>query len=264
MCHFLLAFKVSDNKLLSFENGYSEFPFSIQRKEIMSPSVYYRVSTLDSKIGIVHISSFDLPTPLQFTDAIETLKSYGCEKFVLDVRYNSGGYLVSVAAILSYFLNEGDVYIRTEDKNKNITSRTIAPVSHLSDSYAGCNVKKEDIGKYKNLNTVILCNESTASAAELFTATFRDYNLGKIVGTTTFGKGKMQNTYLLDIYGLDGAVKFTTHMYYSAKSPGYDGIGIKPDEGCEVELSKEAQQYNIYDLPDDVDNQLIEAIKHFK
>ena len=74
----------------------------------------------------------------------------------------------------------------------------------------------------------------------------------------------MQNTYLLDIYGLDGAVKFTTHMYYSAKSPGYDGIGIKPDEGCEVELSKEAQQYNIYDLPDDVDNQLIEAIKHFK
>jgi C-terminal processing protease CtpA/Prc len=81
------------------------------------------------------------------------------------------------------------------------------------------------------------------------------------VGATTFGKGKMQNTFALSSFGLDGAVKFTTHMYYSKSKVGYDGIGIKPD--VEVALSEEAKQYNAYELPDEKDDQLREAIKHF-
>ena len=244
--------------------SYTEVFFQATRREVIAESVNYRVSTLDPKIGIINILNFDFTTPTQFTDAVEALKASGCEKFVLDVRNNPGGALVSVGAVLSYFLNEGDVYIRTEDKNGKIESRKVGVVSGYTDDYASCNVSKEDIGKYKDLNMVVICNEYTASAGELFTATFRDYELGKIVGNTTYGKGKMQTTYALATFGLEGAIKFTTHMYYSAKSDNYDGIGIKPDEGCAVELSEEAKTYNIYDLPDDKDNQLMEAIKHFK
>ena len=243
---------------------YEEKYFSITRREVTTESVYSRVYSADPKIGIVRILEFELNTPAQFERAIEDLKKQGCEKFVIDVRYNPGGYLVSIAAVLSYFLEEGDVYIRTEDKAGNITEKKVGVVERYDGDFEPCNVSKEDIGKYKDLNMVVLCNEYTASAAELFTATFRDYNLGKIVGVTTFGKGKMQTTYPLASFGFEGAVKFTTHMYYSAKSKGYDGIGIKPDEGCEIQLSNEAMQYNIYDLPDDKDNQLQKAIEQFK
>ena len=248
------------------KNGeqYEEKEFSIERKEVITSSVYSRVSTLDSRVGIVKITEFSANTPVQFEEAIEELKNSGCNKFVMDLRYNPGGALDSVRAILSYFLSEGDVYIRTQDKSGIMVPDIIAPVraDELHKDYANCEVKAEDIGKYKNLNMTVLCNEYTASAAELFTATFKDYGLGEIIGTTTYGKGKMQTTYSLAPFGLKGAVKFTTSMYYSAKSPGYDGIGIEPDH--KVELSSEAREYNIYDLPDALDDQLLEAIKYFK
>ncbi len=243
---------------------YDEIPFEVEREEVIATSVMPRVYSPNTTVGIVKITSFDLTTPLQFKEAIELLKSKGCDKFVLDVRNNPGGYLPSIAAVLSYFLDKDDVYIRTEDKNGNIKEEKVNVINGYTGDYISCNVKNEEIGMYKNLNMVVLCDENTASAAELFTATFRDYGLAKIVGTTTFGKGKMQTTYDLSFYGLKGAVKLTTHMYYSAKSEGYDGIGIKPDEGCDIPISEEAKKYNIYDRPDEKDNQLTEAVKHFK
>ncbi len=246
------------------KNAYDEKEYKLERREIETVSIYFRKYALDATVGIVKINKFDLSTPKEFKEAIEKLKNDGCEKFVLDVRYNPGGYLPSIAAILSYFLDEGDVYIRIEDKNGEVEEKRVEPVVNYKGNYESCNVSKEEIGQYKNLNMVVLCNQSTASAAELFTATFRDYNLGAIVGANTYGKGKMQTTYSLSYFGLEGAVKFTTHMYYSAKSDSYDGIGIKPDEGCEIELSEEAKKYNTYELPDGLDNQLAEAVKHFK
>lgn len=244
------------------KNGeeYKEIEVKATRREVTTESVYHRVSS-DPKVGIIQIVTFELNTPTQFEESVEALKEKGCEKFIIDVRYNPGGYLISVAAVLSFFLEEGDVYIRTEDKKGNITSQKVSVVSGYTGDYVHCNVSKSDIGKYKDLDMVVLCNEYTASAGELFTATFRDYGLGKIIGTNTFGKGKMQTTYSLAMFGLDGAVKFTTHMYYSAKSEGYDGVGIVPD--VKVDLNKDAAELNIYEYAerDPKDNQLQEAIK---
>jgi carboxyl-terminal processing protease len=196
------------------------------------------------------------------------LKSQGCEKFVFDVRYNLGGNVSSVGAVLSYFLNEGDVYIRVKDKSGNIQSDVVREVTSFEGDYAGCNVSKADIGKYKGLDVVVLCNEYTASAGELFVATFKDYGLGKIVGNTTYGKGKIQTVYYLEQYalyqygisGVGGAIKLTTGEYYSAKSDSYDGIGIEPNE--KVMLSDEAENLNIYDYQklDPIDDQLLKAI----
>lgn len=249
--------------------------FNIVRKSIVSQSAYERIPEMDEnadkKIGVVRITTFDYTTPAQFSKAVDALKEKGVEKFIFDVRYNLGGLQSSVGAILSYFLNEGDVYLRTRDKAGNIESDTIKVVSDFSGEYAGCNVTKEDIGKYKGLEVVVLCNEYTASAAELFVATFKDYGLGKVVGTTTYGKGTLQHTYYLQNYAfftygiqaaqnVSGAVKITTHEYFSAKSDSYNGIGIEPDE--KVDISEEAMAYNINDYAkfDKVDDQLKKAI----
>ena len=152
-----------------------------------------------------------------------------CKSFVFDLRNNPGGTLQSIEAILSYFLDEGDVLIRIKDKAGNEEISKVKPIKY-SGSYEGCSVSESDIGKYKGLNAIVLCNGGTASAAELFTATFRDYDLGEIVGEKTYGKGSMQTINPLIQYGYSGALKLTTAMYYSGKdTKGYDGVGITPD-----------------------------------
>ncbi len=243
------------------EGGYEQKEFSIMRSAFTSASVYYHVCTLDASVGIVRIDQFNLTTPTQFCAAVDELKEAGCTKFVLDVRYNPGGDLRSIEAVLSYFLKEGDTIISTKDKQGNGDTSVAKEVSYTGD-YAGCSVRKEDIGKYRDLNVVVLCNESTASAAELFTATFRDYKMADIVGMKTYGKGSMQTFLPLAYYGYPGYLKLTTRMYFPASGEGYDGIGIEPDET--VELSAEAAKVNIYDLADKDDDQLRAALEHFK
>ena len=111
---------------------------------------------------------------------------------------------------------------------------------------------------------VVLCNGNTASAAELFTASIRDFrNDGlleaKIVGKTTYGKGKMQNIYVIS----DGsATVFTTGLFNPPCGVNFDGVGITPH--VEVELSEEAKTYNINLLPHDKDNQLGAAVAEAK
>ncbi len=231
---------------------------SVERAEFTSDSVYGTKSTLDEKVGIVRIIQFDLTTPKQFQKVIEEdLKD--CDRFIFDLRNNPGGTLQSIEAILSYFLSEGDVLIRVKDKAGNEEISTVQPVTY-SGSYEGCSVSAADIGKYKGLRAVVLCNGATASAAELFTATFRDYGLGSIVGETTYGKGSMQTIIPLFQYGYTGALKLTTAMYYSGKdTQGYDGIGITPD--YPVALQGDG---SIYVREESKDNQLQFAIELLK
>ncbi|MBP3370374.1 MAG: hypothetical protein J6L85_06440 [Clostridia bacterium] len=246
------------------DDGYVEVEFdSVIRGPVETSSVMSRVLESDSSIGILIIMGFDYTTPSQFEKKLEELKNSGCNKFIIDLRYNPGGLLVSIKAVLSFFLQENDVFIQTRDSAGNVEKMIIEPVSYGKGDAAKCNVEAEDIGKYRDLDMVVLCNEGTASAAELFVANFKDYNIAKIVGTNTFGKGKMQDTFMLN-YGLSGAVKLTTHMYFSggdAELVGYDGVGIEPN--VKVELSEEALKYFPYLLPQDLDAQLIAATEQF-
>lgn len=265
-----IGYEAATNKIRGEEGTYAEFSiirdgktdepmdFKIQRKKVTTYSVTYHICATDAKIGIVKISSFDFTTPSQFTEAVDDLISKGCEKFVLDVRYNPGGLLVSVEAVLSYFLNEGDNIIYTENALGTGTWSKAEVINYKNEPYSMCNVSKNDIGKYKDLDVIVLANESTASAGELFTATLKEYGIAKVVGVTTFGKGTMQTTYSLERYGLEGAVKMTTHMYTPKSQQSYDGIGISPDY---IEPLDEAlKDKNIYKITDAEDNQLQKAI----
>ena len=127
-------------------------------------------------------------------------------------------------------------------------------------SYAECSVSQSDIGKYRGFKAAVLCNQSTASAAELFAASFRDYGLGTLVGETTFGKGCMQTTFSLEPY-YGGALKLTTAMYYPPLGDDYHGKGVVPD--VLEPLDEEAAKKNVYLLSDEEDNQLQKALELF-
>ena len=240
-------------------DGQSEqIEFSVVRRKIVSSSVMSHVSETDASVGIVKITQFNLTTPTQFSEAVDGLLKKGCDKFVFDVRYNPGGDLNSIKAVLAYFLNEGDVVIRIADRKGNETVQKIEPVKYAG-SYATCNIDAEDIGKYRELDYAVLANGSTASAAELFTSALKDYKLSITVGTTTYGKGTMQTTYSLEQFGYGGALKLTTKYYFPPLSDSYEGIGIEPDF---VEALDEAlKNVNIYKIPDEDDNQLRRAIE---
>lgn len=240
--------------------GYSEIDFSITRRKVTTQSVKYRVSETDPKVGIVNVTGFDLTTAPQFSEAVDTLKSQGCEYFVFDMRNNPGGSLYSIEAVLSYFLDSGDLIVSTEYADGTKEEDYVKVVNYGS-QYAGFNVSRSDIGKYKDLKgkCVVLVNENTASAAELFTATFRDYGIAPIVGETTYGKGCMQNIIDLErYYDMEGALRVTTAMYFSKSHHVYHDIGIVPD--YEVALSEEALEYNFFLLPESKDDQMQKAI----
>ena len=173
-------------------------------------------------------------TSEQFKSNIESLKSQGMKKLIVDLRGNPGGLLDQVVDMLDYILPEGLV-LYTEDKNGN-----------REEYYA------KDPGELK-IPMVVLVNENSASASEVFTATFKDFKWGKVVGKTTFGKGIVQNVLPL---GDGTAIKITTQHYYPPSGYDLHKVGIKPD--VDVDLNEGAV------IGSDSDNQLSTAVDILK
>ncbi|MBQ3859557.1 MAG: S41 family peptidase [Clostridia bacterium] len=220
--------------------GYSEeVDFKIARDKVTEVTVMYHVYGPDDSIAVVRITSFDATTPVQFVKAVELLRAGGCDKLIVDLRYNPGGELSSIVTTLDYILPEGPI-VRIIDADGKEVDAYYSEASEL------------------DMPMAVLVNGSTASAAELFTSAVRDYHKATIVGTTTYGKGCMQTTIPLKT---GGAVSVTYRMYNPPFSDNYHGIGIIPD--VEVELDEELQKINTYKLTDDEDNQLAAAAATF-
>lgn len=265
------TFQYAISKLKGPEGTYAEFTVDrngeiqehkIQRAKVKTLSVTCKTSTRDASVGIVSISEFNLTTPTQFKQCMDQLIGQGCNKFIFDVRNNPGGDLASVVAVLSTLLSKDDVILSTKDHNGTVEITTVEPVTYSPLSgYSSCNVTSVDIGKYRGYEMVVLANENSASAAELFTSVLRDYQLAQIVGVKTYGKGSMQSIISLSNYGSEyyGALKLTTKLYFPPCGIGYDGgIGIEPN--FPVELEGEAANTNFYKLTEAIDNQLQKAV----
>ena len=189
---------------------------------------------LDNNIGYIAVSQFDAVTSEQFKSNIESLQSQGMTKLIVDLRGNPGGLLDQVVDMLDYILPDGLV-LYTEDK------------------YGKREEYYSDGSHELKIPMVVLVNENSASASEVFTATFRDFEWGTVVGKTTFGKGIVQNVLPL---GDGTAVKITTQHYYPPSGYDLHKVGIKPD--LEVDLNERAK------IGTDSDNQLSAAIDILK
>jgi len=216
------------------DGEYTDVEIKIKRANISYISIMSHMYE-DGITGVVKLLSFDLNTPEQFISAVEELMEQGAERFVFDVRNNSGGELRSIHAILDYLVPEGPT-IRIIDKEGNEETM---------------NSDADDL----DMPMVVLINERTASAAELFSAALRDYEKADLIGTTTYGKGTMQSVIPL---ADNTAIVISYRMYAPPFSENYDGVGLIPD--MEIELSEEAAEQNSYKIADSDDNQLLAAI----
>ena len=208
----------------------------VVRDKVEVPTITYKM--MDDKIGYIQVTEFDQVTADQFQKALKKLDSQGMKGLVIDLRNNPGGLLETVVDMLDQMVGKG-MLVYTKDKNGE-----------------GEEFKSEG-GQNFNKPLALLINGYSASASEVFAGCIQDYGIGTLVGTTSFGKGIVQNIYRLT----DGsAVKLTVSKYYTPKGRNIHGTGIEPD--VKVELNKEAKEQ--ITLDSSKDNQLQKALEVVK
>ena len=218
----------TDVVLTIYRTGEPDYlEITVTRKRVEAPTVNYEM--MDGNIAYIQITQFEEVTSGQFEDKLIQAKEEGMQGLIIDLRGNPGGTLSSVVKISRMLLPEGLV-VYMEDKNGE------------REEYS-CDGKHE-----LDVPLVVLVNENSASAAEILAGAVKDYEMGTIVGTKTFGKGIVQK-----VFGItDGSgVKLTISHYYTPKGNDIHEVGIEPDE--EVELDVEAY------VKDGSDNQLDRA-----
>ena len=201
--------------LLSREGREESFTVELEKTTINQSSASGKM--LENDIGYIQISSFTKLTPDQFQEAYASLQEQGMKGLILDLRGNLGGLVDSACSILDQFMPEG-LMVYSEDKYGERKERTCPGETPIE------------------IPMVVLVNENTASAAEIMAGAIKDYEVGTIVGTTTYGKGIIQNTYCLS----DGsALRLTISHYYTPKGNDIHKVGITPD--IEVEQPEDSE-----------------------
>lgn len=176
---------------------------------VNKPAITYTTMDKDNKkVGYLYIATFSTTVADQVKTALNKIESQNIEGLIIDLRNNGGGYLSAASDIASMFLEKDKVIYSLESK-ENIETF------------------KDQSEEKRNYNIVILVNDGTASASEIMTAALKDsYNNVKIIGTKTYGKGKVQQTKSLT----DGTmVKYTTAKWLRPNGDCIDNIGIVPD-----------------------------------
>lgn len=189
--------------------------FKIERDEI--PLVSVDISyMIDNSIGLIRVNKFAEKTHKEFVDGIKDLKTKGAEKLIVDLRGNSGGYLQAVFEMVDEFLKEGKMIVYTQGKSR-------PRYDYLS--------TKDGI--WEEGEVVVLIDEYSASASEIFAGAIQDNDRGLIVGRRSFGKGLVQE----QIPFIDGsALRLTVARFYTPSGRSIQKPYDKGNEEYELEL----------------------------
>lgn len=218
--------------------------FEITREDISSESV--KGEMIDNEIGYLRITDFNMEssngqhsTSSEFLDEFTALQNNGMKKLIIDLRDNPGGILDEACNIADMFIPEGTItYTETKDGERNYI---------YSDS------------EFTDIPIVILINGNSASASEVFTGALKDYGKATVVGTTSYGKGIVQNVY--PFYDGSG-ISLTSSKYYTPNSICIHEIGIEPD--VVVEMPKEYENMYASMIEHEEDVQLQKAVEILK
>lgn len=225
----------TDVKITINRNG-EDIQLNMKRKVVDIQVVSYEM--LEGNIGYIILDQFTDSAVDQFREALTDLNNQGMKGLIVDVRENPGGLLTSVKSILSMFLPEKQLILYSMTKEGQKT----------------CYYSEEGKIVDDSLPMIVLIDEDSASAAEVFSGTLKHYQRAELVGVTSFGKGIMQSTFKLS----DGTgIKLTTGKYYLPDDSNIHGIGIEPD--YEVEMPEDVK--NIWALEHSEDTQLSKAIE---
>lgn len=204
----LTIYRQSEKKYIDVE---------ITRAKVEVPSIEAKMLNKKKGIAYIQIVEFQENTYKQFASAIEKLKKQGMKSVIFDVRNNPGGRYDIVCQILDDLLPEGTL-VSTKDKY-------------------GKEEKQTSDAKALNMPMVVIQNENSASASEIFAGAIQDFKAGTIIGTRSFGKGIVQQMWPLN----DGsAIKLTVEKYYTPSGKNIHGKGITPD--VEVKASTKGNE----------------------
>lgn len=196
-----------DKKELDFTIKVETLDVPVVKKEIFEEN--------DKKIGYLYLSNFNSTALNQVKKALNSLETEAIDSLIFDVRSNTGGYLNSARDIASLFLKKGKTIYSLESKND---SKVIV----------------DDTKEERTYPIVVLINEKTASASEILAASLKESYGAILVGTTSYGKGKVQQTSKLSD---ETMIKYTTAKWFTPNGNSIDGIGLAP--GINVELTEE-------------------------
>ncbi|MDP9225356.1 MAG: S41 family peptidase [Actinomycetota bacterium] len=190
---------------LAVDRHGSHLSFQLKRQTLNLPSLIAR--KLPHHLGYIHLFSFSQGAGDQLRQHVKNLVAHGAKGLILDLRDNGGGLLDEGVKVASVFINEGKI---VTTKSPNGVDQTLTAKGSA----------------FPNLPLVVLVNGGTASASEIVSGALQDHNRAILVGTTTYGKGSVQQ-----IFPLSGnsAMKLTTEHYYTPSGRDINGKGIKPD-----------------------------------
>ena len=150
---------------------------------------------LDNQTGYMRISRFGAKTHEEMVDALKDLKKQGMTQLIMDLSDNGGGYLNAAIDMCNEFLQRGQLMVYTEGEN---SPRNEANANGWGD--------------YKDLHMVVMVNQYSASAAEIFAGAMQDWDRAVVVGRRTFGKGLVQRPFRFE----DGSMmRLTVARYYT-------------------------------------------------
>lgn len=192
---------------LGILRGNTEMTVDCICDEVNQNPVSYEIT--DGKIGYIYISSFTANLDDFITPVLKEFDEKGITDIILDIRNNGGGELNAAIDLANHFIPEGVITkLKYKDETKNedltVTNGMTKP-------------------KY---NLVLLVNENSASASELFAAAVKDRRAGTVIGTNTFGKGSMQTVFRLST---GSGVKYTVAEFHSPNDSRIHSIGVAPD-----------------------------------
>ncbi len=168
--------------------------YSITRGQIPVNSVDIAYM-IEPQVGFIRVSKFAATTYAEFLDAISKLRNQGAKKYIVDLRENSGGFMDQAINMVNEFLPAGRMIVYSEGK-----------------AYPRSEAKSDGKGSCINLPIVVLIDEFSASASEIFAGAIQDNDRGLIIGRRSFGKGLVQQQ--LDLS--DGsAIRLTVARYYT-------------------------------------------------
>ncbi len=210
-----------------------ELSVNLIRQEIEISSVSAEI--ISGSVGYIRITSFNAKTPEQFSEALNGLINVGAKSLVFDLRQNGGGLVSALKPMLNRF----------------IPAAVVASAEYADGSRR--TLVETDSEETITLPMAVLVDGGTASAAELFAVALRDECGAPLIGTQTFGKAVMQNTYEFS----DGsAITMSVALIYPSKSDCYDGVGLKPDYVTELPAGATPDK-----LTHDIDTQFQKALE---
>jgi len=195
---------------LTVDRGNGAKRMKLERRRVEIPSVD-QVSIVDSQhgVGYIRLTNFQKTTARDFDTALWKLHRKGMRALIVDVRGNPGGLLSASVEVADRFVTNG-VIVSTRGRN------TLENYTH-----------RANLERTWRVPLVVLVDQNSASASEIFAAAIRDHKRGKIVGSRSYGKGSVQGIFPLTVAG--GGVRLTTAKFYSPTGRAISQVGVNAD-----------------------------------